>query len=302
MMTRHLPSLVLLQLAAVLAAQPPIAPTQSAPQTLAEAWRAALAQGKQQKAPILAFVLPPADAPADADRAKALRELEQKNGMLFGKRGEDHPIPSARQLLLRQVQWLRSAGARAAVRAPAAAPSVVQTLLAMTITVFATPEACGAKAGETIVLLDARGQRIAGLHVDAGDREAFARELGKLLLADEALAARQATVPPALAADLRQRRSLAAATGPGPSPEVAAANARELQQIDERLQANLAGVAPLFVGGTAEQREFATESSFESLRPPLGCTAEILAGDPCPACGMGFVPPELNTVLKLLGP
>ena len=298
-MTRHLSTLVLLQLAAVLTAQDRISLATPEPHTLAEAWQAALAEAKAHKAPILAFVLPPADAPADATRAKELRDAEVKCGMLFARRGEEHPIATARDLLLRQVQWLRSAGARASIRQqqpPAGSPP--QALLAMTVPVFAIPDACGAQPGETLVLLGADGKRAAGWALDVGDREAFAREVGKALLEPATLAARQASVPPALARDLQRRREIVAA-----APEAASeALTAEMQAIDARLKKNLVSVAPLFVTGTAERREFASEAGFESIRPPLGCTAEVLQGDPCPACGMGFVPPELNTLLKLVGP
>jgi hypothetical protein len=42
--------------------------------------------------------------------------------------------------------------------------------------------------------------------------------------------------------------------------------------------------------------------ALEQARAPLGSTAIQPAGDPCPPCGMAFVPPQFNTVLKLLGP
>jgi hypothetical protein len=37
-------------------------------------------------------------------------------------------------------------------------------------------------------------------------------------------------------------------------------------------------------------------------RAPLGSEAHQDLGDPCPGCGMGYTPPSLMTVLKLIGP
>jgi len=40
----------------------------------------------------------------------------------------------------------------------------------------------------------------------------------------------------------------------------------------------------------------------EQSRAPFGSKAHVDQRDPCPGCGMGYTPPALMTVLKLLGP
>lgn len=290
-----LPASLLLAFAAAVVAQEAVPPARPA-DPLAAALRDALALARTHKAPVLAFVLPPAGAAADPERVRATRAAEQQVGMLATKGGASAPpITDARDLLLRQLQLLRGAPASRG-RGPAPA-TAEQILFALCVPVVATPAACSAKPGETVVLLAPNGERMQGFALDLLDRARFADALDKALLTDTALAARQANVPPALLADLARLRELR---------ERAAQDAeagRAWQALNARLDAQLVALAPALVhregGELGADPELA---DWEPAHAPLGTEAKMELGDPCPGCGMGFTPPGLLTVLKLIGP
>lgn len=284
----------LLALAAALAAQ---AGHQSAPEPLAQAFGEAQAMAKAQKAPVLAFVLPPASAPAEAAAVHATRAAESKVGMLGPMPVEVPVMTTARDVVLRRVQLLRAESRHG--RGPGA-PSKQQAIFALTVPVFATAPQCQAAVGETVVILGADGRRVRGFAVDLLDAAAFARVVGGVVLAPDALAPRQANVPPAILAELERMAALKAelARGEGGSSEALAA----LERCRAGLAPRLAAAAPAMVRVDGEQLVIDAElAALEPLRPPQGSKPEVLPGDNCIACGMAYTPPSLQTVLKLLG-
>src|SRR5262245_61042894 len=106
------------------------------PQTLQAAWQEALTLARTHKAPVLAFVLPPAGEAADPARSKATRSREMAVGLLNRKADDVPPISTARDLLLRQVQLLRVVGPPVSRLMPP--PTEAQAILAMTVPVFAS--------------------------------------------------------------------------------------------------------------------------------------------------------------------
>ncbi len=275
--------------AAGAAAQDPSSP---APAPAEPPWQRALADAKQQHAPILAFVLPP-DVPASPESVRALRELERSVGMLVTKGREPAAPRTDRDLLLRRLQLLRRPE-RQGLRGPAT-PSRAQAILALTVPVVCAAEHCGARPGETVVLCGADGRRIGGFAVDLLDRDAFTAAVGPVVLAPDALAARRAAIPPQLAQDLARRAAIVA------NGECAALLG--LPAIDARLRVNVAAVAPAFATFAGDELQLAPELGWlEQQRAPVGTVAHVDQADPCPPCGMAFVPPELVTVLRLIGP
>lgn len=312
---KHRPDAIL-SLAAMLAAAAGLTSQEAPPATLAGAWQHACHLGAHHKAPVLAFVLPPADAPADPDAVRRTRELERSLGLLVVRGGDGAPpMRTACDVLLRQVQTLRARRGAASQHArrghgmPAqAAPA--QLVFALTVPVLATAEACGARPGENVVLRAADGARIAGWKLDLLDPDAFVAALGKHLFSDRALAPRRANVaPPAQAALLeveQARRKLEHVEG---DPEPRQLSAWDLEHLHAPLAEHLVALAPTLVrrerapGRTDEQLVGSPElAAIEQARPPLGTTAKQELGDPCPACGMGYTPPNLTTVLRLIGP
>jgi hypothetical protein len=258
---------------------------------LAAAWWDAKAAAKQHKAPILAFVLPPKGQLAVGDRAARTRKAEVAAGIL--RVGRAPAMRTARDVMLRQVQLLRRYDGTL-MEQPR--PTDAQMVFALSVPVFASAAACGAKERENVVLLDARGQRLRGFRLDLLDRDAFVKALGAPLFDRQAILARQATVTPA------GRQALASLQ-------------RELRENEGRVSAyaaeqKLATLAPrLHDLGPAlvEEREGKLAPvrelwGIEGARAPLGTKAEQQLGDPCPGCGMGYTPPALQTILKLVGP
>ncbi|HEX6813862.1 MAG TPA: hypothetical protein VF384_19730 [Planctomycetota bacterium] len=281
-------------LAAIAVAQEATPPPAKTPQTLQAAWQEALTLARTHKAPVLAFVLPPAGEAADPARSKATRARELQTGMLNRKADDVPPIETSRDLLLRQVQLLRAGDPRVSRALPP--PNEAQAILAMTVPVFARAQDCGARPGQTVVLLGPDAKRGKGFDLDLLDSEAFVREIGGEVLGPEALAARNANVPRELLDLLAERRELR--KGPG-SPETIARQ----EQVFTHLAKALPAIAPALV--RREEGKLVLDPDLAQLEQPsapLGSTATVLEGDPCPACGMGFVPPHLATVLKLLGP
>jgi hypothetical protein len=264
------------------------------PQTLQAAWQEALTLARTHKAPVLAFVLPPAGETADPARSKATRSRELQVGLLNRKADDVPPIETSRDLLLRQVQLLRVGDRRAARSLPPGTEA--QAIFAMTVPVFASAANCGAKPGQTVVLLGPDGKRGKAFELDLLDDEAFVRAVGIEVLGPDALAARNANVAPELLDLLAERRALRRASGD-------AAFAARREQVFARLARALPGVAPALV--RREEGMLVLDPDLEPLEQqnaPLGSTATILQDDPCPACGMGRIPPHFATVLKLLGP
>ncbi|MCA8964586.1 MAG: hypothetical protein H6838_11435 [Planctomycetes bacterium] len=295
---------LLLTFAASLAAQnalPTGAFTQPQGVPLAKAWPEALRLAKQHKAPILAFVVPAKGARTDADTVSKTCDAERKLGMLSFDERSLPPMRTQREVLLRQVQLLR-APERAGRGMPE--PSRTQALFALAVPVFASAEACGAEGGETVVLCGEDGRRVRGWRLDLLDRDAFVERVGEQLMSPEALAPRQVNVPPALAADLRAVRELRQRLAGELSDEQRAKVFEERGQRLARLRSALPGVGPALVHFDAEkQPQLSAEIvELEPERVPLGVTARVFDGDPCPGCGMGYVPPGLRTVLELIGP
>jgi hypothetical protein len=292
-MNRSIASSLTVLLAALAVAQEPLTPRPS--QSLDAAWQEALTLARTHKAPLLVFVLPRPDEPADASRNKATRTREMEVGMLWRK-GNDVPgMVTARDVLLRQVQMLRTG--RPSGRREPLAVTEAQGVFAMTVPVFATASVCGSKPGETVVLCGPDGKRSKGFALDLLDDAAFVRELGGEVLSPEALAVRAANPAPDLARLLERRRSLLATP---PQDEMAV---REHELVFRQLVNALPGAAPSMV--RREDGKVVIDPDLgmlEQARAPLGTTAQQLAGDPCPPCGMAFVPPQLATVLKLIGP
>ena len=294
MRTAH--SLVSLLALAVAAAAQQAVGHAAPPDALAAAWQTALAQAKTHKAPILAFVLPPAEAMAAEAPAKRTWEREQAVGILRAFREESAPASSARDLLLRQVQLLRvtehprAARARGDLEVRATRSTAV---FALTIPVIATPESCLAEPGETVVLLGADGKRVRGFQTDLLDAAAFVAEVGAVVLEPKALAARAANVPPVIARDVA---ALPAAKA-GRIPFV------EDRELAKRLVANLAGAAPALVQWVdGELTMHHVLWLLEDERDPLGTERPSVIEDHCTGCGMGYTPPSLTGTLKLIGP
>jgi len=263
---------------------------------LARAFHAAAVAARKHKAPILAFVLPPKDRKVDPAAVAALHEAERKAGMLqvWGGPREQLQIRTARELLLRQVQLLRLFRWGEAGKV---LPHDAQMVFGLTVPVFARANDCGAKDGESVVLLDVRGARRRGFTLDLSDRDAFVAQLGKELFGADELAGRRANVPPDLERELAKVQ-------------------KELRRKQPLVHAfydeqKLKPLAPkLFALGPAlvERRDGRLQPvrelwSIELARTPLGAKATLpIGGDSCPGCGMGYTPDALMTVLKLVGP
>ena len=292
-MNRSIASSLAVLLAALAVAQEPSLAPQPA-LSLDAAWQQALTLARTHKAPLLVFVLPRADEKADDARSKATRTREGQVGMLWRKVGDVPEVVTARDLLLRQVQLLRAsrqAGARGRFEVTEA-----QAVFAMTVPVFAPASVCDARPGETVVLFGPEGKRKKGFALDLLDDAAFVREIGGEVMSQDALAVRAANLAPELTRLVERRRTLL-------TSRMNEGVARELEQTFPKLVNALPSAAPAMV--RREDGKLVIEQdlgALEQARAPLGSTAEQLAGDPCPPCGMAFVPPQFATVLKLLGP
>jgi hypothetical protein len=297
---------LLLTLAAALTAQEepkesPQGPQQEAKvDPMAAAWQRALANARQHKAPVLVFVLPD-DGPIAESTAKVHRDAEIAVGMLitgFERLSTEPPqIETRRQLFLRQVGLLHALGLftiNLDLRPPrTVTPNDLQRMFALTVQVVAPASACGAKPGESVVLLRYDGQRIAGFDVDLTDREAFVRKVGQKVLDPDTLAARAANVDPDLQREVEEVRTM-------PITELFAPL---YERKKTHLRENLAGVAPALVGQPDAALDPFLALDVLQPEPPHG-TEQALASwvQMCGGCGMGYVPHHLNYVLKLLGP
>jgi len=263
---------------------------------LAVAWFDASAAARQHKAPILAFVLPEAGAAADNDVAVATREAEKKVFMLMTTGGAKAPLmKTARDVMLRQVQLLRGAQDPTLIELPRATDP--QLVFALTVVAFAKPKSCHAKPGENVVLLSPQGKRIDGWQLDLLDAPGFVKTVGKHVFAEESLAPRQANLAPEPKKLLEAVRKTIAAKGKnGIAPYYA--------QVEyEKLGPHLVALGPALV--RREKGKVVAEPELwgaEGGRAPYGTAAKMELGDPCPGCGMGYTPPGLMTVLKLIGP
>jgi hypothetical protein len=269
-------------------------PSKPALDPMAKAWRDALALARTHKAPILAFVLPPADAKASEERAKATWVRERDLGMSRALREEAVPALSARDVLLRQLQLLRLPDSNER-RAIAVKPSQGQVVFALSVPVLAAAADCRAEPGETVVLLGPDGKRVRGFKTDLLDAEAFLREVGGAILDPAALAARRASVAP----------DLVTAVAALPLPGGESARWIDDPKLAERLRKDLPGAAPAIVSwADGELQVHPALSTLEEGRYPFGTAVSLpdLMADMCTGCGMGFIPPGLSTVLQLLGP
>ena len=296
---RPLPStILLLAVAAVTAQEAPKAGWDAATRAFVDACTLARAL----KAPLLVFVLPDTDGPVAPERAKAQRDAEVAAGMLAARKGgqvDDVPtIATQSDLLLRQVQLLRArAMADSGRRGTEGVPALtdLQRILPLTVIAVAKAGTCGAKPGETVMLLRADGKPVRGFAIDLQDHEAFAKALGAELLAPETLAARRDTVDPDILRSFDRMCELWTTQQSG---------TEEFQKLHGKLGQLVPAFAPAIVGSPRESKlDFFSESFLLQPRLPFGVEEKLMVtGDPCPTCGMGFVPPHLNSVLKLLGP
>ena len=267
------------------------------PQTpMAAAWYDARAAANQFKAPILAFVLPEVGAKADAKRSVATREAEKKVWMLMTKGGAGAPpIRTARDLLLRQVQLLRGSQKGTLGQLPKATDE--QMVFALTVPVFVTAKACGANANDNVVLLSPQGKRLQGWQLDLLDGPAFVKVVGEHVFAEANLAPRQANLHGPSRQLLLDLRKQVAAKGP------AGLSMFHAQQMHEKLADNLVAIGPALVRREGQKLLAEPElSGIETARAPFGSKGRLELGDPCPGCGMGYTPPGLMTVLRLVGP
>jgi hypothetical protein len=298
-------TLLLLTLTAALTAQEagkaPRPQRQARVDPMSAAWQQALAAARQHKTPLLVFVLPD-EGPVEAGLAAAQRQAELAIGMLDGRRvntdepPEPPPIATRRELLLRQVQLLRAmVAAGAGDFAPHTKATDLQRLFALTHQAMAPAAVCSAKAGETAVLLRTDGQRLAGYTIGLGDAEAFLRAVRGDVLTDKLLAPRIANVDPELRRAVRRLRDLWE-RGERETPEFVSLHTRVLD--------NAPAAAPaLFGEADAELPRILMQQALKST-PPFGTREQSLPefSNECSLCGMGYVPPQLSSVLKLLGP
>lgn len=275
---------------------PPVPPAPLAPPTtLQAAWQLALTTMREQKAPGLVFVLPAADAVADP--AAVRRALDRIPGK--GRGTWPTATATARDLLLLQLQVLRGALAIGDESPAAAHPDDRAPALALAfglaVPVVATAAQSGARAGETVVLLGATGQRLAGFTVDLGDAAAVHAALLPHLLTNAVLAPRQANTPAAVRAAIEAQRQFRA------KPPVAAAESQRYVATYELLRRELFAAAPAMVAVEPEQRLTADGALRELLQftVPLG-TMVASQWDPCPPCGMMAVSAPFRSALKLL--
>jgi hypothetical protein len=296
-----LPRDTLLLLAAVSVAAASLSAQQaaqlSAPKSLEEAWRAGLQRMRAQKAPGLVFVLPAADQPLDSDLQA--RFAKWPRGRLGG------PAPSlpktAREQFLWTLNMWRDPDAVRAIDPGKGATVDLLVLFALAVPIVAEAEVCGAKPGETLVLLKADGTRDDGFAVHLADSRAVADALASGLLSEAALAARRAAMPPAV----RQ----AAADWERMQLEPPAEHGVFLA-ARQKVQASLHAAAPALVtfgvveaGDPAKATKLARASA--ALRAvfddtvPLG-TEVGETWDPCPPCGMAAVPLPSRSLLRLL--
>ncbi|MCU0864329.1 MAG: hypothetical protein MUC36_11080 [Planctomycetes bacterium] len=287
----------LLSLAAALAAQDSRrdgAPV--AADALTTAWQSAKEQAKLHKAPILAFVLPAADATVSEADSQDTWQRERAVGIRRAYREKSPPAGTARELMLRQMQLLRCTGRDGGnpgrfgmdVRATRG-----NALFALTVPVVATAATCQAEPGETAVLFGSDGKRVQGFRTKLSAGEAFVAEVAAVVLEPRALAARAATVPPEVARDV-------AALPVKRGDEMAYIEDPELAT---RLVSNLPAAAPAlvrWVDGELDIHHLLW--SLEDRRDPLGTERRTTPEDHCLGCGMGFTPPSLTGTLKLIGP
>ena len=283
----------LLTLAAALAAQDhkPVAAD-----ALATAWQSAVDQARLHKAPLLAFVLPAADAPVSETDSKDTWERERAVGVMHAYREETPPVSTARELMLRQLQLLRcterDGGKRGRLGMDVRATRG-NALFALTVPVVATSTTCQAEPGETAVLFGPDGKRLRGFRTKLLAGDAFVAEVAAVVLEPKALAARAATVPPTVARDV-------AALPAKRDDELGFIEDAELAQ---RLLTALPAAAPAMVRWVDGELDIHhTMWSLEDRRDPLGTERLVLPDDHCTGCGMGFTPPSLTGMLKLIGP
>ncbi len=280
---------LLLALAATAAAQD--APRDSArPTTLADAFQRALAQMRADKAPGLVFVLPPTGAPADPE---VLADIEKELARAAFGGKPPVTLETRRDVLLWRLQQLR-----------AARSGEVAALLVLTVPIVAEPSACGAKPGETLVLLSAEGERVAGFDVDLADHAAVVDAITPHVLAREAVEPRRANVPPAIARLVaRSEELLRLARQRQQEGGLDQEQQQELHTIQQELARRMTAAAPALVESTGERVSFGPNTNWYLLNlyqdTPLG-TEVGEQWDPCPPCGMMAGPLAMRSTLKLL--
>ena len=265
---------------------------EGSPENMTTAFERAREQMVKDKAPGLVFVLPAIDAPFDRKVAERLAQELVASSMRTPHRVE---LRTARDVLLARVQRLRAS------RTPAAI-----ALRLLTVPIVAEPATCGARPGETIVLLSADGRRVAGFEVELGDEAAVLDALTPDVLARKAVEPRRANVEPALVAIATKHRRLLelAIAQKGAGEGLTGEQGQELHATRRQLAARLTAAAPALVEFRGERAEFLTDDGMHSFllldgSLPFG-TAVAEQWDPCPPCGMMAVPMAQRSTLKLL--
>jgi hypothetical protein len=270
------------------------------PKTLTEAWRAGLQRMRDQHAPGLVFVLPPAERAADAKVQERLGAWPPIKGG-----GPVTPPKTAREQLLWLLQRWRSNSLAADGAATKALPDL-SVVFGLAVPIVAEAETCGAKADETLLLLAPDGSRKAALKLDLADGNAVADALGSILLSPEAIAARRATVPPAAQqlADKLQQLDKPGATTPDDLEEMvrdALARFHELAPVLVQVVEVPVAVFDREVRVEQWKRILATPALRRLLEASLPLGTELgETWDPCPPCGMAAVPMPMRSLLKLL--
>lgn len=217
----------------------------------AGAWAKALEAMKSRKAHGVAIVVPP-DA---AGRKRLADQLAQRLPVVQPERGDQELAPL--------VPWFLEC-----------------------VWVLASPERAQAKEGETLVLLDAEGKRVAGAKVPLGDQAAFEKGVAELLTAEGRLQKRAAAVTtPELTAALERMRD-----GQGP------AVVQELSpRVDELISALVkawrdAGDDDVktWVGSMLRSAWWRRQKQETGLPFGIKWTIETTEPEPCPPCGMAM--------------
>lgn len=265
---------------------------QGSPENMTTAFERAREQMVKDKAPGLVFVLPAIDAPFDK---KAAARLAQEVGATSMRTPHRIELKTARDVLLARVQRLRGS------RTPAAV-----ALRLLTVPIVAEAATCGARPGETVVLLSAEGRRVAGFDVDLGDEAAVLEALTPDVLARKAVEPRRANVEPALASVATRHRRLLelAAELKRRGESLTSEQGQELHATRQQLSTRLTAAAPMLVEFGTERAELLADFGMHLFlllddSVPFG-TAIAEHWDPCPPCGMMAVPMAQRSTLKLL--
>jgi hypothetical protein len=177
----------------------------------------------------------------------------------------------------------------------------VQELFLAAVWLCAKASAVRAAEGETLVLLDVDGERLAGSKVDLADEKAVVEAVRSMLSGPGRLAARAkrattADVASALddlvhAEEDRREAARRALVARFPAVAPAVVHARWTSESAERSAALAAVVGAAFVAAAGKEKVALL---------PFGATVAPVAYDPCPPCGMAMVPDASRKLLRFL--